>query len=129
MVSPVRLQNNNKPSLLSRQKIGKEFPQKLNPCCSFTVEMWDKMEEIEKQYFRKKPTLQTTLSIQKPFTPVDTSATNCSLASPSTYLFSKPLNPLDYHPTYPKNPVTFTQYIRKYRKGKGLLVRANLLSG
>jgi transcriptional regulator with XRE-family HTH domain len=30
---------------------------------------------------------------------------------------------LDYHPTYPKNPVTFAQYIRKYRKGKGLLVR------
>ena len=42
---------------------------------------------------------------------------------PWTYLFSKLLNPLDYNPTYPKNPLTFGQHIRKYRKDKGLLIR------
>jgi DNA-binding XRE family transcriptional regulator len=42
---------------------------------------------------------------------------------PSTYQFSKPLNPLDYDPTYPKNPTTLGEYIRKYRKDKGLLIR------
>jgi transcriptional regulator with XRE-family HTH domain len=30
------------------------------------------------------------------------------------------MNPLDYDPTYPRNPVTLAQYIRKYRKDKGL---------
>ena len=30
---------------------------------------------------------------------------------------------MDYDPTYPKNPQTLAQYIRKYRKEKGLLIR------
>jgi DNA-binding transcriptional regulator YiaG len=30
---------------------------------------------------------------------------------------------LDYDPTYPKNPTNLAQYIRKYRKDKGLLIR------
>ena len=42
---------------------------------------------------------------------------------PSTYQFSKRLNPLDYDPTYPENPNNLAQYIRKYRKDKGLLIR------
>jgi putative heme degradation protein len=33
------------------------------------------------------------------------------------------LNPLDYDPTYPKNPTNLAQYIRKYRKDKGLFIR------
>ncbi len=42
---------------------------------------------------------------------------------PNVYLFSRRMNPLDYDPTYPKNPQTLAQYIRKYRKEKRLLVR------
>jgi transcriptional regulator with XRE-family HTH domain len=38
-------------------------------------------------------------------------------------VFSKLLNPLDYDPTYPKKPTNLVQYIRKYRKEKGLLIR------
>jgi hypothetical protein len=30
------------------------------------------------------------------------------------------MDPLDYDPTYPKNPKTLGEYIRKYRKDKGL---------
>lgn len=30
------------------------------------------------------------------------------------------MDPLDYDPTYPKNPTTLAQCIRKYRKDKGL---------
>ena len=33
------------------------------------------------------------------------------------------MNPLDYDPTYRKNPATLGQYIRKFRKDKGLLIR------
>lgn len=39
------------------------------------------------------------------------------------YAFSRRMNPLDYDPTYPRNPATLAQYIRKYRKDKGLLIR------
>jgi DNA-binding transcriptional regulator YiaG len=42
-------------------------------------------------------------------------------ASP-TYLFSKPLNCLELDPTYPKNPRTLGEYIRKRRKEKVLLI-------
>jgi DNA-binding transcriptional regulator YiaG len=42
--------------------------------------------------------------------------------SPS-YLFSKPLNSLDLDPTYPKNPKTVGDYIRKWKMDKGLLMR------
>jgi DNA-binding XRE family transcriptional regulator len=42
---------------------------------------------------------------------------------PSVYVFSAPLNWLDWDPTYPKNPQTLSEYIRKYRKDKGLLIR------
>jgi DNA-binding transcriptional regulator YiaG len=42
---------------------------------------------------------------------------------PSTYQFSKPLNPLDYDPTHPKNPTNLARYIRKFRKDKGLLIK------
>lgn len=46
------------------------------------------------------------------------------LPSPSpSYLFSKPLNRLDFDPSYPKNPITLRDYIRKYRMEKGLLIR------
>ena len=34
------------------------------------------------------------------------------------YFFSKPLNRLDFGPTYPKNPETFRNYIRKWRMDK-----------
>ena len=30
---------------------------------------------------------------------------------------------MDYDPTYPKNPTNLAQYIRKFRKDKGLLIR------
>jgi transcriptional regulator with XRE-family HTH domain len=30
------------------------------------------------------------------------------------------MDPLDYDPTYPKNPKTLGEYIRKFRKDKGL---------
>jgi DNA-binding transcriptional regulator YiaG len=30
------------------------------------------------------------------------------------------MNPLDYDPSYPRDPATLAQYIRKYRKDKGL---------
>jgi DNA-binding transcriptional regulator YiaG len=30
---------------------------------------------------------------------------------------------LDYDPTYPQNPTNLAQYIRKFRKDKGLLIR------
>jgi hypothetical protein len=33
------------------------------------------------------------------------------------------MKPLDYDPTYPKNPRTLAQYIKKHRKGKGLLIK------
>jgi hypothetical protein len=33
------------------------------------------------------------------------------------------LNPLDYDPTYPKISTNLAQYIRKFRKDKGLLIR------
>jgi DNA-binding XRE family transcriptional regulator len=33
------------------------------------------------------------------------------------------LNSFDYNPPYPKNPTTLAQYIRKYRKDKGVLIR------
>jgi DNA-binding transcriptional regulator YiaG len=33
------------------------------------------------------------------------------------------MNPLDYDPTYPKNPSTLAENIRKFRKDKGLLIR------
>ena len=33
------------------------------------------------------------------------------------------MNPLDYDPTYPKNPKTLAEHIRKFRKDKGLLIR------
>jgi DNA-binding XRE family transcriptional regulator len=39
------------------------------------------------------------------------------------YNFSRLLNPLDYDPAYHRNPGTLGQYIRKYRKDKGLLIR------
>jgi DNA-binding transcriptional regulator YiaG len=42
---------------------------------------------------------------------------------PSTYQFSKHLNPLDFDPTYLRNPTTSGEYIRTYRKDKGLLIR------
>jgi DNA-binding transcriptional regulator YiaG len=38
----------------------------------------------------------------------------------NVYLFSRRMNPLDYDPTYPKNPGTLGEYIRKFRKDKGL---------
>jgi hypothetical protein len=45
-------------------------------------------------------------------------------SSPSSvYLFSKILNKLDFDPTYPRNPFTLGDYIRKHRKDKGLLIR------
>jgi hypothetical protein len=42
---------------------------------------------------------------------------------PSIYAFSKTINPPDYDPTYPKNPNTLTEHIRKFRKENGLLIR------
>jgi len=33
------------------------------------------------------------------------------------------MNPLDYDPSYPRNPKTLAEHIRKYRKDKGLLIR------
>ena len=39
------------------------------------------------------------------------------------YLFSKPVNWLDFDPSYPKNPKTFGEHIRKSRMDKGLLIR------
>jgi DNA-binding XRE family transcriptional regulator len=35
------------------------------------------------------------------------------------YLFSRPLNWLDFNPAYPKNPRTLGDYIRKCRIDKG----------
>jgi len=32
------------------------------------------------------------------------------------------MNPLDYDPTYPRNPATLAEHIRKYRKDKGLTI-------
>lgn len=40
--------------------------------------------------------------------------------SPSAYLLSKPLNRLDFNPTYPKNPSTLGDYIRKWRMEQGI---------
>jgi len=37
-----------------------------------------------------------------------------------TYAFSKPLDQLDFDPTYPRNPNTLADHIRKYRKDKGI---------
>lgn len=42
---------------------------------------------------------------------------------PSIYLFSKPLNWLDYDPSSPKNPKTLGDCIRKHKKEKGFLIR------
>ena len=39
---------------------------------------------------------------------------------PGAYAFSRPFSRLDYDPTYPRNPSTFAEHIRKYRKDKGL---------
>jgi DNA-binding XRE family transcriptional regulator len=36
------------------------------------------------------------------------------------YAFSKPLDQIDFDPAYPKNPSTLGDYIRKYRKDKGI---------
>jgi hypothetical protein len=36
------------------------------------------------------------------------------------YLFSKFINWLDFDPTYPKNPKTLRNYIRKWRMDKGI---------
>ncbi len=33
------------------------------------------------------------------------------------------MSPLDYDPKYERNPTTLAQYIRKFRKDKGLLIR------
>jgi DNA-binding transcriptional regulator YiaG len=43
-----------------------------------------------------------------------------SPGSPSAYLFSKPLNRLEFDPTYPKNPKTLGDYIRKWRMEQGI---------
>jgi DNA-binding XRE family transcriptional regulator len=40
--------------------------------------------------------------------------------SSPAYVFSKPLNWLDYDPSYPRNPSTLGEYIRKYRKDEGI---------
>jgi len=39
------------------------------------------------------------------------------------YPFSKPVNWLDFDPSYPKNPKTLGEHIRKFRMDKGLLIR------
>jgi DNA-binding XRE family transcriptional regulator len=36
------------------------------------------------------------------------------------YLFSKPLNRLEFDPSYPRNPRTLGDYIRKWRMDKGV---------
>jgi DNA-binding transcriptional regulator YiaG len=36
------------------------------------------------------------------------------------YLFSRPLNWLEFDPAYPRNPRTFGDYIRKWRMDKGI---------
>ena len=36
------------------------------------------------------------------------------------YVFSKPLDWLGFDPSYPRNPNTLGEYIRKWRKDKGL---------
>lgn len=38
----------------------------------------------------------------------------------SAYVFSKPLDRLDFDPSYPRNPSTLGEHIRKFRKDKGL---------
>jgi hypothetical protein len=38
-------------------------------------------------------------------------------------VFSKSLNPHEYDTTYPREPKTSGNYIRKHRKEKGLLIR------
>ncbi len=43
--------------------------------------------------------------------------------SPSLYLFSKRLNWLEFDPTYPKNPSTLGEYIRKWRMDKGIFIK------
>ena len=46
------------------------------------------------------------------------------MPSPSpAYLFTKPFNWLDFDPSYPKNPITFADHVRKWRMDKGLLIR------
>jgi DNA-binding XRE family transcriptional regulator len=40
--------------------------------------------------------------------------------SPTAYLLSKPLNWLDLDPSYPKDPKTLGNYIRKWRMDKGI---------
>ncbi len=41
----------------------------------------------------------------------------------AAYLFSRPLNRLEFDPTYPRNPRTLGDYIRKWRMEQGLLIR------
>jgi len=43
--------------------------------------------------------------------------------SPPVYLFTKPLNWLNFDPNYPKNPKTFGERLRKFRKDRGLSMR------
>ena len=40
--------------------------------------------------------------------------------SASAYLISKPLNRLEFDPTYPRNPKTLGDYIRKWRMEQGI---------
>jgi len=40
------------------------------------------------------------------------------------YLFSKSINWLDFDPSYTKEPKALGNYIGKYRKEKGLLIKA-----
>ena len=40
--------------------------------------------------------------------------------SPTAYLLSKPLNWLEFDPSYLKNPKTLGDYIKKFRKDKGI---------
>jgi DNA-binding XRE family transcriptional regulator len=40
-----------------------------------------------------------------------------------SYLFSNPLNRLDFDPSCPKSLKTFGNYIRKWRTEKGVLIR------
>jgi DNA-binding transcriptional regulator YiaG len=39
------------------------------------------------------------------------------------YRVSKPINWLDYDPSYPKDPKSLGDYIRKYRKDNGIITK------
>jgi len=41
----------------------------------------------------------------------------------TAHLFMRGVHPLDYDPTYPRNPKTLAEYTRKYRKDKGPTMR------